>query len=150
MELPFSDVHWNWVMLGVLLLTAEVFLSGFFLIWPGIAALVVAVITLMHPTLGVEAQLLTFAGLSILSVAAWLAYRKRHPEPTSESGLNKRGSEHIGRIVTLDEGLQGGRGKVTLDGIPWLISGPDYPAGTQVRIAGLEGTRLLVERVHDH
>lgn len=42
-----------------------------------------------------------------------------------------------------------GRGKIKAGDSLWLVSGPDLPAGSQVRVTGQDGVVLRVEPVDD-
>ena len=117
--------------------------------WLGVSALIVGVVSFLIPSISVEIQLLLFSGLSLASVSGWIAYRKMHPKEEVESGLNQRGSEHVGRIVQLTESLQDGRGKVMLDGIPWSLTGPTANAGDKIKITAIDGNKLVFELAND-
>jgi membrane protein implicated in regulation of membrane protease activity len=46
-------------------------------------------------------------------------------------------------VVT--QAIEGGEGRVRIADGEWLANGPDCPAGTRVRIAGVSGACLAVE-----
>jgi membrane protein implicated in regulation of membrane protease activity len=49
------------------------------------------------------------------------------------------------RQFVLHEAIHEGRGKVKAGDSLWLVSGPDLPAGTRVRVTGQDGVILKVE-----
>jgi membrane protein implicated in regulation of membrane protease activity len=49
-----------------------------------------------------------------------------------------------GRLFVLQAAIENQCGRLVVDGGPWLISGPDCPPGTTVRVIGVEGARLKV------
>lgn len=53
----------------------------------------------------------------------------------------------IGRCVLLDQAIHDGRGHAKVDdAFPFqVVAGPDLPAGTPVRIVGVDGITLLVQ-----
>ena len=55
-------------------------------------------------------------------------------ETTDQPLLNRRGEQLVGRIATLTEPINDGRGRIKLGDTLWRVSGPDLPAGTQVRV----------------
>lgn len=58
----FSYVsHWNWLILGLIFLIAEVAAPGLFFLWLGIAAAVVGLALLVAPALAWPYQLVLFA-----------------------------------------------------------------------------------------
>ncbi len=59
--------------------------------------------------------------------------------------LNRRGDQMVGRTAVLSEPIQNGRGKIKIDDSMWRVEGGDLPAGTQVKITGVDGAILKVE-----
>ena len=136
---------WHWALLAVVLVILEILSPGVYFLWLGIAAGLVAALLWVVPELGWQFQLLAFALLSIASVALGRAWLGRHPTDTDEPTLNRRGEQYIGRIVTLEQPIVNGQGKIRLDDTTWKIEGPDCRAGNRVRVVGTEGVVLLVE-----
>ena len=56
---------WWWITLGVVLIGLEMTTMSFFLIWPGIAAVVIAILLWIAPGMSGEAQVALFAVLSV-------------------------------------------------------------------------------------
>ena len=56
--------------------------------------------------------------------------------------LNRRGEQMIGKVATLTEPIKDGRGRVRIGDTMWRVSGPDLPAGTQVRVKSAVATDL--------
>ncbi len=139
---------WNWVALGLVLLTLEIIVPGIFMLWFGIAAIIIGTITLMIGDAGFwpwEAQVIVFLALSI--VLAF--FGKRLQDKGNESDqplLNQRGAQMIGRTATLAEPITDGYGRVQIDGVHWRISGPDLPVGARVKVtSNLDSGTLAVE-----
>ena len=61
------------------------------------------------------------------------------------STLNRRGEQMIGRTAVLSEPIQNGRGKAKIDDSVWRVEGSDLPAGTQIKVTGVDGAILKVE-----
>ena len=138
--------YWHWWVLGVVLLILEVFFPGAFFLWLGVAAGIVGVVLLAIPDLGWQMQLLLFAVLSVVSIAVGRFWLKRHPIATDLPTLNRRGEQYIGRVFTLEEPIVNGNGKIRVDDTTWKIRGDDRSVGEKVRISGVDGTVLLVDR----
>lgn len=135
---------WCWLILAVVLFALETVIPGAHLLWFGLAAIGTGLLGLLTG-MPWQWQLVTFA---ILSVAAMLLAR-RYVVTGAKSdipGLNQPGTQYIGRIVNVEEAIRGGRGKVRVGDSLWIAEGPEQPAGTRVRIKGVNGTVLLVER----
>lgn len=142
-----------WIVLGLILIVAEVFSSGFVLLWFGIGALAAAFVGL----LGVDSlglQFLIFAvvsiGLTAASRTIFLNYFSR--EKTGES--LRTGVEGLpgktGIVVSSSRGALN-EGAVKVFGSTWTA----YPAegeepleaGERVRVERMEGASLYVRRV---
>ncbi|MGR3965168.1 NfeD family protein [Pseudomonas sp. 910_23] len=138
---------WDWLALGTVLLILEVFGAGGYLLWMGIAAAAVGVITFLVPPLGLEWQLLLFALLSILTAVYWWKRQRSSAKVSDQPGLNERGSELIGRTFMVHQAIVDGRGKIKVGDGVWMVTGADAPAGAQVRVVGQDGVILEVETV---
>lgn len=138
---------WTWWIVGLALLAAEMMMPGFFLVWIGLAALAVGVLSLLLWNAAFwiwETQLILFA---ILAVAATFLGRRltlRH-DATDEPFLNQRGASLVGRTATLLEPIAEGRGRIRIDDTIWRVTGPNLPIGTQVKVVASNGRDLTVE-----
>jgi membrane protein implicated in regulation of membrane protease activity len=135
---------WDWLALGTVLLILEVFGAGGYLLWLGIAAAAVGVISFVMPVLSWAVQLLLFAALSLLTAFYWWRRQRSVARPSDQPGLNMRGQELIGRTLLVTDAIVDGRGKVKVGDGVWLARGPDTQAGARVKVTGLDGTVLLV------
>lgn len=139
---------WTWWILGLVLLGLEILVPGVFLIWVGLAAIVVGALSFMLTGADIwtwQVQLLVFAMLSVAAVAIG---RKilgtSRGSATDQPMLNRRADSLIGRTATLDEPIRNGRGRIRLDDTVWVVRGPDLPAGTDVRVASVTDGDLTV------
>ncbi|MBC2690682.1 MULTISPECIES: NfeD family protein [Pseudomonas] len=138
---------WDWLALGTVLLILEVFGAGGYLLWIGLAAAAVGVLTFVLPGLSWELQLLLFGMLSILTALYWWYRQRSAVRASDQPNLNLRGQELIGKVFVVHQAIVDGRGKVKVaDGV-WMARGPDTPQGAKVRVVGLEGVVILVEPV---
>ena len=137
--------YWHWLILAAILIILEVFAPGAFMLWIGIAAGVVGALLYFVPTMTWEYQFIVFSIASVGSIVAWRSYRNKHPIITDEPTLNRRGAQYIGRTFTLDAPITNGIGKIRVDDSTWKIEGDDCPAGTKVKVVGLENTVFRVE-----
>lgn len=138
-------LYWHWWVLGILLLTLEMFAPGAVFIWFAAGAFIVGTLLLIIPAMTWEIQFLLFAVLSIASVVVWRVYKTRNPEDTGYPALNRRGEQLVGRIVTLEQPIQDQVGKIRIDDTTWKVTGPDLPIGSKVRVESAEGTVLIVD-----
>lgn len=141
--LPFT--YWHWLGLAVLLLIFEVLVSGGFLLWVGISALIVSLGSWLFP-LTWTAQMMLFSACALLSSFGWWLYLQKRPLKTDDPRLNRRAEQYIGRTFELIQPIQNGRGKIHVDDSTWTVKGEDLPVGTKVKIVRAEGTILIAER----
>ncbi len=138
-----EPVYWNWWVLGVALMAVEAILPGFFFLWMGVAALLVGLVLTVLPDMDWTWQVLLFAVLSVGSIAAWQIRLRRHPTQTADPLLNRRGHQYLGRVFTLDAPVINGHGKIRVDDSTWkVVVDQDCPAGTRLRIVGVNGVVL--------
>jgi len=139
-------VFWHWWILAGVLLILELTTPVFFFLWLGFSAASVGFLLLVFPSIPIEAQLVLFGILSIVAVIAWRRYRETHPPESDQPLLNRRGQQYTGRLFTLDHPIINGEGKVVVDDSTWRVKGPDLPAGTTVKVVGVDGVIFIVER----
>lgn len=141
---------WSWWILGMVLLAAELAAPGVFLIWIGLAAMVVGAASLAlwgEIWWSWQLQLVLFAVLSVALTLAGRSYFARKDNESDQPLLNRRGDSLVGRTSTLVEPIREGRGRIRLDDTWWSVTGPDLPAGMRVRVADWTGSELIVEPV---
>ena len=149
-------MDWTWILwtvLGLILIVAEVFTSGFVLLWFGIGALAAALAGIIGlNNLGL--QFLIFASVSIGLTAAsrtiFINYFSR--EKTGDS-LKTGVDALLGKVGTVVSSSRGAmnEGAVKLSGSTWTaypIEGEEpLEAGERVLIERMEGASLYVRRM---
>lgn len=137
---------WNWLLIGALLLGLEIFVPGVHFIWFGIAAVIVSAIVAVT---GVSWgwQLLLFASTASVCVYFLKGYASPDRIASDEPALNSRGHQYVGRVVTVEDAIAAGRGKVRIGDTTWSATGPDLPAGASVKVTGVDGIVLVVAPV---
>ena len=143
---------WNWMVLGFVLLVMELITPGAFMLWIGIAALIIGALSLAIWDAAIwtwQVQVLAFLVLSVISAIIGKTLASSRRTLSDQPLLNRRGQQLIGRTATLAEPIKDGRGRIKLGDTLWRVSGPDLPAGTQVRVTGAADTdlELTVEAV---
>src|SRR5215475_1284786 len=148
--------EWVWVLwciLGAILIVAEIFTTGFVLLWFGIGALLAAFASFI----GIDSlvlQFLIFAGVSIALTAAsrtiFINYFSRDkPENALRSGVDALPGK-VGTVVSSSKGALN-EGAVKVFGSTWTA----YPAageqpleaGERVCVESVEGASIYVRRV---
>ncbi len=136
-----------WAAIALVLMAAETFIPGAFLLWMGIAAALVWLVVLLFPGLGLLVQVVLFVVLSVVAVLAYLKWGRRRERPSDRPLLNRRAEQHVGRVVVLDRAISGGQGRVKIGDAYWVVSGPELEAGTRVRVVAANGMVLEVREV---
>lgn len=138
------EPHWWWIALGLVLAGLEMLVPGVYLLWLGLAALVTGLLVFASdPSLPM--QLVSFVFLSLIfafSAKRWLGEK---PIESSDPLMNNRAARLVGQTALVTHAIEHGEGRVKVADGEWLASGPDCPAGTRVRIAGVSGACLAVE-----
>lgn len=135
---------WHWWVFALALLILELFAPAAYFIWLGASAAALGALLLLFPFLSWQAQLFTFA---ILSVVALIAGRRLFPvkADSEASTLNRRGEQYIGRQFTLDTAISNGVGRVRVDDSSWRVVGPDRAVGETVTVKAIDGASFVVE-----
>ncbi|WP_380184285.1 NfeD family protein [Kalamiella sp. sgz302252] len=141
-----SHPAWLWLSLGGLLLAAEMLGASGYLLWSGIAAVLVGLLVWLAP-LPWEWQGICFAVLTVLSALWWYRWLKQRDRRRPSSSLNQRGSQLIGSALLLDEPLRDGIGHVRVGDSSWRVQATEnLPAGTPVTVVAVEGITLRIVR----
>ena len=135
---------WNWFFLGVVLFVLETILPGVYLLWFGMAAAIVGVIALTI-TLSWQLQVIAFGLIAMATVVAVRRFARPDMITSDEPSLNERGQQYVGRVVTVEDAIANGRGRVKVGDTVWSAEGPDLPKGSRATVKSVRGTVLLVE-----
>jgi hypothetical protein len=137
---------WKWFILAAVLFVLEVLLPGSFMMWLGLAAVLVGVISSVAAWPW-QAQLIAFAVFAIAAIPAWRRFARKVEAPADRPFLNRRAEALVGRVFKLDRPIVNGVGTLRVDDTIWRLSGPDSPAGSAVRVTWAEGADIRVEPV---
>ena len=141
---------WWWVALGIAIGAFEMLTMSFFLIWWGLAAIVMAVLLVLMPNMPGELQIMIFAAMSVVLTFVGRNYIAKHGDGAAPvSGLNERSGALIGRSGKV-VACAGNEGKVEIDGIPWkarTIEGAMPAVGGSVEVTASDGNTLSVKPV---
>ena len=137
----------HWLVLGLILLIAEMATGTTYLLWPAVAAFITAVISFLGLTNWI-ADIGIFAVLVIMLTAFGrpLVKRWRHAHMGANEKLNERGRALVGSQAIVSA-FANGVGSVKVNDTIWrAVSDEPIEAGQSVEIAGVEGATLKVKR----
>lgn len=149
-----SDWYWVlWSILGAVLIVAEIFTSGFVLLWFGVGALAAALAGLV----GIDSLFIQFMIFSLVSVGLTAASRtifinyfsRESTGQSLRSGVDALPGK-VGTVVSSSKGALN-EGAVKVFGSTWTA----YPApgelpleaGERVCVESIEGASIYVRRV---
>jgi membrane protein implicated in regulation of membrane protease activity len=135
--------HWIWFIAAALLMVLEVIAPGFFMLFLGLAALLVGVIAQLVD-IPWQWQCAAFVVFSAAWFPLWWRLRKQAEEPTDQPFLNRRMAGYVGKVFRLETAIIDGNGTVRIDDTVWRVTGPDAAAGTRVKVERVEGAVLHV------
>jgi len=84
---------------------------------------------------------------TVFGLYFWREYRIQRQELQSPTAPHRVGERYIGQVLTLSDAIREGEGRVRLGNRRWSLRGPDVPAGTRVRVTGVDGSILIVDRM---
>ena len=134
----------HWLVIGLILLIAEMASGTTYLLWPAVAAFLTALVSLMGVTNWL-ADMAIFAVLVI--VLTWLGRPmvRRWREEGAASNLNERSKTLIGTrgVITV---FANGAGSVQVNDTIWrAVSNEALSAGQAVIVDSVDGTTLKVK-----
>jgi len=139
---------WNWFIAAGILIVLEIIAPGVFMLWLGLSALAVGLISLAI-NWSWQAQFVAFAVFAVASIPIWYRVSRRVEKPGDQPFLNRRSTAFVGQVFTLDKPIQNGSGTVRIHDTVWRVTGPDAPAGHRVKVTGTDGPTLFVELAAD-
>ncbi|HTS39684.1 MAG TPA: NfeD family protein [Xanthobacteraceae bacterium] len=147
--MPFIDSlgFWKWIILGAILLALELTAPGAFMMWLGLSALLVGILSFLWPNLTWEWQCVAFAIFAVLSIPLWRRFAHTVEPPEERPFLNRRAEAMVGQIFTLEKPIVDGIGTIRVGDTIWRVSGADRPAGGRVKVTRVDGANLMVEPV---
>lgn len=137
---------WVWVLLAAILMIAEIFTAGFFLLPFGIGAAAAALLEFLGLAIGWQ-----WAAFVAVSAAMLVLLRRYADRITRDTPVHAGANRLIGKTGTVIEELNDDPGgMVRIDREEWRADSPGHepvPLGTRVKVDRVDGTRLIVHPV---
>lgn len=141
---------WHWVVIGFVLVGVELIVPSFYLIWFGLGALLVGLLSAIFPTMGGNLQVFLWTLFSVALVVLWFRFWR----PRTKTSAGSSDTRIVGEIGLLTRPVEPfARGEVRfqkpLGGSDlWPCVADDAIAiGERVRVVSAEGNLLRVTRV---
>ena len=133
-----------WLSVGLLLIAAETMAPGLFMIWLGLAALVIFFIIWLFPDLTLLMQVVLFVAFSFVMVGIYFQFFRGKETPSDKPFLNRRGEQLIDQVYALETAIVNGHGRVKIGDAFWTVQGADMPVNSLVRVVAVDSMTLKV------
>ena len=149
--MEFKLLYWHWLVLGMILIIAEIFIPSFTVFWFGLGGILVAGIILMLPGLTISWQLFIWAVASCVLTFLWFKYFKPLMTDRTKAGISKEAIlGESGQVVRIPG--QDHRGMVRF-AVPLLgtdegpfICEQELQTGDRVIVKDISGNTLIVRK----
>ncbi len=145
-------LYWHWVVFGVILMLSEIVLVSFFILWFGVAAIVIGGLLFFFPGISLSWQIFLWTILSSILAWAWFKYLKPLSIDKTKAGLSREAIiGEIGQVLVAPNDEK--RGKLrfpapVLGADEWLIMSQDeLTIGDRVSVSDVSGNSLIVKKV---
>jgi membrane protein implicated in regulation of membrane protease activity len=144
-------LYWHWLVLGVVLIVAEIFIPSFTILWFGLGALVVGVAALFFD-IPLSMQVLVWTLFSVLFTLLWFKWVKPLMVDSSNSQLARESAiGESGQVIKLPAGDTKGRLRFTtpiLGEDEWEFScDSEVALGDRLYIQEIAGDVLVVAKL---
>ncbi len=139
---------WHWVVLGLALLTIEMFTATFMMLGVGLSAIIVGVIDVIYP-ISLETEIILWIILSLLSIAIWFKYMQDRTK--ENSGQSNYSLETLGMVE--EKIIINGKGIVRFDtpvlgNTTWTATAKEnLDKDTRIRIVMVKGQLIEVASI---
>ena len=141
---------WVWIVGGIALVLAELIIPSFFIVWFGLAALLVGLLSYAF-SLSLTGQLATWILASLALVFLWFRLFKTNSLRTRAGTADGDAIGEIGLLVSTVAPFE--RGKVrfqrpVLGADEWIcLADTPITAGDRVKVVAIEGSFLKVSKI---
>ena len=144
-------LYWHWLLIGLVLIVAEIFLPSFTALWFGFGALLVGGLAWFLPTLSLTLQLAIWAAASALFTFLWFRYLRPRMGDRTNAGIAREAvigeSGHVLRPPAGDKRGQVRFAMPLLGDDEWtFICNSPVTSGDRVRVTDISGNTLIVEK----
>lgn len=149
--MEFIILYWHWLVFGMLLMAAEIFIPSFTIFWFGLGAIVVSALLWIVPDLSLSWQIATWAAASSLFALLWFKLIRPTMIDRTKAGIAREAiAGESGQVIKAPTEHSRGIVRFTtpvLGDDEWeFICNSDVQLGDRVFIRELSGNTLLVEK----
>lgn len=138
---------WHWLILAFLLLIAEVLIPGVFLLWWGISAIFVAILTALLPISLTTAGIVFAVLASSLCLIWWFFQSKRDRIDDQKTELNQRTHTLLHKQGQVVEILGKNVARAKFGDTTWRVEGENLQPDSTVIVIDVKGITLIVKPI---
>ncbi|EKE69475.1 NfeD family protein [Gallaecimonas xiamenensis] len=149
--MDFEPQYWHWLIFGMLLMIAEIFIPSFTVFWFGLGALVVSLLVALGVPLSVPLQIILWALASCAFTLLWFRFFRPLMKDRTKAGIASEAVKgESGQVIKLP--VEGQRGVVRfttplLGDDEWpFICNNEVALGDRVFVVEVSGNTLIVEK----
>lgn len=136
-----------WTIVAVVMIVAEIFISGFFIVWFGVGAIPVIAVAYFFPS-NIVLQLSSYIIFSIILLLSTRKVVKKLYQSGSQENVGA--NRMLGKPGVVLEEIDNatGKGLVRVEHDQWRAEsegGSQIPKGAKIEVLRVEGTRLIVK-----
>ena len=144
-------LYWYWLVFGMVLIIAELFIPSFTIFWFGLGSILVAGVLLMLPDLAISWQLFIWTIASCILTFLWFKLLKPLMADRTKAGISREAIlGETGQVIKIPEQENRGIVRFTtplLGADEWsFISEQDLAVGDRVAVRDISGNTLIVEK----
>lgn len=137
----------GWLIAGFVLLILEVFIPGVFLMWWGLAGIVVAGLVALT-AISTSWQFIVFAILALIFSFLWWRYQSQQDKKANDdSNLNQLDHAMLGKQGVVAEVLANGTLRGKFGDTTWKVQGENLNVGDRIEVVAVQGINLDVKKV---
>lgn len=143
--------YWHWLVFGMVLIMAEIFVPSFTIFWFGLGAIVVAGLLLLVADIGFTWQLFTWAIASCIFTFLWFKFIRPRMTDRTRAGISREAAiGEIGQVIRIPAQEQRGIVRFTIP----LLGSEEWPficdsavaVGDRVTVVEISGNTLVVQK----
>lgn len=143
--------YWHWLVFGMLLIMAEIFVPSFTIFWFGLGAVIVAIVMLLFADLGLSWQLFIWAIASCIFTFLWFRFIRPMMRDRTKAGISREAAiGQTGQVIKIPQADLRGTVRFStplLGSEEWpFICDTTVDVGDRVCITDISGNTLVVRK----
>ena len=149
--MDIETVYWHWLVLGIILIIAEMFIPSFTILWFGLGAVLVGAVMAMID-LNFSMQILLWTLASVAFTVLWFWVLKPKAEDRNNTELARQASVgEAGQVIKLPTETTNGKVRFStpvLDQDEWeFVCDTQVQLGDRLHIKEISGNHLVVTKL---